>query len=254
MARKTEPLEVKDNSQNRQNRLEQWRLRQEAREAKRCRREWVSIAINAVYAGITLILAIVAYLELTDRDRPWIALASITTDPIKPSLGKPVVVHVQIVNSGKSPAVHAVVYGVFKPWIGEFNDMSIPLTDDDDIRLCARPKPIWNKWRREGSQTLPGASNLSVDRESPPLDQKILDVLADKSANDFKIVMNKDGTGLFERRQMGLFLVGCIDYFDQFHRSHRTSFCYRYRYLPDSSRPDFPNFTECEFGLGNTDE
>jgi hypothetical protein len=161
-------------------------------------------------------------------------------------------VRVTVVNSGKSPALHVLAQDVLKPIILPAGDLRVPFIGDPMIPECSEPKTQW-KNDLGGTIVLPGSANQSSDIKSPSLNQEIVDVITNKIPTVFttdeglKDIPRMTSSPTVQGWVMGLYLVGCFDYFDEFHNAYRTSLCLFYE---PSSVPAFPNgvFGSCPKG------
>lgn len=188
---------------------------------------------------------------LTESERPWVGPGPIDI-LTKPTAGQPLTVRVTVVNSGKSPALHVLAQDVLKPIILPAGDLRVPFIGDPMIPECSEPKPQW-KNDLGGTIVLPGSTNQSSDIKSPSLNQEIVDVITNKIPTVFttdeglKDIPRMTSSPTVRGWVMGLYLVGCFDYFDEFHNAYRTSFCLFYE---PSSVPAFPNgvFGSCPKG------
>ena len=180
--------------------------------------------------------------------RPWVGItgAKILSPPTE---GQSFKVRVPILNSGKSPALYMMQYSVFKPWLKPEDDMSIPLTNDPAIRHCFQSKPTWNP-NLTGAMVLPGASGGYLFQESPILDKEKFDVIMKRApaytnSPSMRTIPQSTASEKAERLTLGLFLVGCIDYFDQFQAPHRTGIWYLF---DSSGGGPYGDFSNCANG------
>jgi hypothetical protein len=176
--------------------------------------------------------------------RPWVGFGEVNIlSPL--AEGQPLAIKARALNSGKSPAVYLQKYLVLKPWISPEGDNIIPLFNDPAIAHCFQPKPKWSS-DLTGGIVLPGAGGIYISEKSPILGQDIVNVITKKrsasTVNDFMGGIPQFPTSeKAERLTIGLFLVGCIDYFDQFRKSHRISVCYLYDSTGVGRYGDFSN-------------
>ncbi len=205
--------------QGRQERRDRWKL-------------GVEIATFFVVLGYT----VVAYHQWgvmikTNQisERPWVDVAPVLILN-KPVENQPLKIVLEILNVVKSPGINMTNHLVFKFWISDKNDRSIPLAQEETISICNKPKPKWRDDSR-GSIIMPGSDFVKVEMESPVLHKDFIDVMFKRKkevpGEMFKTIPHgviKDSSDL----NFSLNLVGCIDYFDQFRNSHRTSLCYFY--------------------------
>jgi hypothetical protein len=132
-------------------------------------------------------------------ERPWVGLGPITI--LKPLRhGQPLKIRATVQNGGKSPALFLRSYEVLQStWIS-LQDNHPPIIGT--ITECEGKKPAWNK-DVSGSILLPGPPEKSFDATS--------NSLPDEQINFLTRGTPMRGTpGVF-----GLYLVGCIDYFDK---------------------------------------
>lgn len=185
--------------------------------------------------------------------RPWVALGPINV-PNKPVANSVLNIKAPVNNSGKSPALHTVIDAVLRPLILAAEDKRVPFVDMSVLSRCAQPKLQWSEDPGGGS-ILPGANNLTVGVWTPVLKENLVEKITEEGRTPYIKLEDggwediwhttappKDGGWIVR-----VFFVGCIDYFDEFHESHRTSFCL---YYAMENRILFPNggFTECEKG------
>ena len=229
------PPSQADTYQKRQYRLEVRRyIWERRREQCRKRIEISALVIAAFYAGVTFWLAILAREQLTYSERPWVGAGPIDI-AAKPTEGQPLTVKITLLNSGRSPAVHLISSAILNPVMMPRADYGsrIPFIDDPSVISCSTSKPRWND-ELGGSILLPGATNQSLNLKSPLLNKTVINIITstsqtvfpnDKSLEDIPRTSAPPST---QQWALGLYLVGCFDYFDEFHKAHRTSFCYFY--------------------------
>jgi hypothetical protein len=112
-----------------------------------------------------------------------------------------------------------------------------------------------------GAIIIPGSDAVSIGRSSEGLPEKYVEMVngentLEVSAVDVKGVEDIAGIPTTPHAppdtkdwEVGLYFVGCINYFDAFREAHRTSFCYVYRYdhkLKDGQSNG--SFAACEHG------
>jgi hypothetical protein len=206
--------------QRRQERRDRWKL-------------GVEIATFFVVLGYTVVAYRQWSVMITTNqisERPWVSvgLIHILNKPVE---NQPLKILLEILNVGKSPGINLTRHLVFKFWISDKNDRSIPLAQEETISICNKPKPKWRDDSR-GSIIMPGTDFVKVEMESPVLHKDIIDVMFRGKKDVPGEILNTIPHGVIPKDSrnwnLSLNLVGCINYFDQFRNSHRTSFCYFY--------------------------
>lgn len=104
--------------------------------------------------------------------------------------------------------------------------MVTPLFNDSAIGHCFQPKPKWSS-DLTGGILLPGADGIFISENTPVFEQEVVNVITKnnsaRTTNDFMRGIPQSPTcEKAKRLTVGLHLVGCLDYFDQFRESHRT--------------------------------
>jgi hypothetical protein len=167
VGREVAPANQTDTYQKRQYRLDVRRYVREGREGQ-CARclEVITLIVVAAYAAVTFWLAVIAREQLTYSERPWVGPGTIDITT-KPTADQSLIVHVAIVNSGKSPALHVSPRGILKLIILPRGDLRVPFIHDPGIVDCAKPVPTWSD-DLGGSIVLPGSINQQLDLKSPP--------------------------------------------------------------------------------------
>ena len=98
---------------------------------------------------------------------------------------------------------------------------------------------------------LPGTTTVSFGDESPKLPKGMIDIITkkelirDPNADDFREIPWEGVSPASKATVIDLYLVGCIDYFDESNVAHRTDFCYMYNPFGTEFEPngDFINCT-----------
>jgi hypothetical protein len=121
-----------------------------------------------------------------------------------------------------------------------------------DLAQCQSAKPKWSD-DLGGTIVLPNAANLSLDSESGILlDEEVDEILQPASTPSPSSQASAAPTPLVPQMKaegtLYIVFVGCIDYFDQFHVAHRTSFCLLYN--PKGFTSPNGNFVACQPGNG----
>lgn len=218
--------------------------RYDAGQHKNDTREWWRLIID----GGTLVFAVLGFgvlyqtLNETRRatsavienarldKRAWVGLGDIVILN-KPTAGIPLEVKAVLKNSGESPAIHMFMYGHLFLLKSAAEDVRIPFTEHPDLLSCERPKPYWND-ALGGAMFIPGSDSMSLNRVSEALPEAFLELaMRGKSMwpHDLSVIPTAPNTHPDTRSwKVGLFFVGCIDYFDVFRNAHRTSFCYSF--------------------------
>jgi hypothetical protein len=176
---------------------------------------WVqllTLIVVAYYAYLTSELVGVSKRQLDIADRPWVGIGTIT---ITGQLAHNVSMHVAIPleNVGRSPALHLIPHVILKAIAPRETPHSALI---QDRAMCAQPTPKWED-KGEGIFYLPGKTDGGFAATSDPMPDNQVDFL-----NELPNAV------IWPLPSLGLFLVGCIDYFDQLHNSHRTYFCQYY--------------------------
>jgi len=204
------------------------------------------------YACVTFYLAKTAHEQMVYSERPWLGPGPIDITA-KLTANKAMNVVITIMNSGKSPALHVFPKGILRPIVLPAGDSRVPFIKDPDIIDCSKSKLRWPD-NLGGAMVLPGSPSQNFELNSPPLNQESIDILTDKtktanvSDEALKDIPRADTSTIGTTNWMlGLYLVGCFDYFDEFHQSHRTSFCYFYKLTSDLRFPN-GNFGGCPSG------
>lgn len=180
--------------------------------------------------------------------RPWVGIQKIQVlNP--PTEGQSIKVKVPIMNGGKSPALYVMHYSILKPWIKPADDMSVPLTDDPAISHCFQPKPVWRQGLT-GGMIMPGKPDVYLSPESPVMDKEMVNVItkvarANSNSPSMRGIPQSTASAKAEHLTVGLFLVGCVEYFDQFRTPHRTGICYLY---DSSGGGRYGDFSACAQG------
>jgi hypothetical protein len=133
---------------------------------------------------------------------------------------------VHLHNGGKSPALHVLPHLIFTPWISAKENFEVPTLKNTILQECDKPKPSWRD-DLPGTVILPGVP-ASLDMVSYPIGTKTVKVVIGELDFDITDETWKDfprTTLPLVKPTLRLYLVGCIDYFDQFETSHRTRIC-----------------------------
>jgi hypothetical protein len=212
--------------QKREYRLNLRRYIRERRE-NRCRKriEVATLIVVTFYAAVTLYLAGVAHDQLLYSERPWVALGQIAIIQ-QLSEGRPMVMNAPEQNGGKSPALYANAWALLLPQFEASTRLQpfIPAFPD----RCSKPKPKWST-NLEGGIILPGiVESLRVTSQILPTwiinavtkQGAVVPVPLPTPLPQF-FVMPKGADPHYLRMS----LTGCIEYFDEFHKAHRTTFC-----------------------------
>lgn len=190
--------------------------------------------------------------------RAWVGV--IGTKPLGEMIpGEPFRVRIRFKNVGNSPGLYVETQAYFSPVIGVREVMKkVPFMDYSMLPLCIRPKPQWDE-RVNGIFVMPGKEHVWIDQPTTyPMNETTIKLVKGKEYDDpvvspeefeqFPIRMRIEPNDLGDsskRKKVGLYLVGCINYFDEFKVSHRTTFCLRYEHaLEEKDRV----FSMCEYG------
>lgn len=172
--------------------------------------------------------------NIRESERPWVGVGPIDI-LAKPLDGQAVKIRITILNGGRSPAIHSNSYALFNTWVYPRGDSRIPLIDDPSLKRCRGSKP---KWANDagGTTILPGVTNVTVDLHSPIVNKPQVDLLLNPEhflsgePRELAItnVPRAPAPPNTQQWSFGLFLVGCMNYFDESHAAHRTNWCYFY--------------------------
>jgi hypothetical protein len=162
--------------------------------------------------------------QVSIADRPWVGVAGVS---ITRHMAHSVAMQAKITfnNSGRSPALHLIPHVVLVRVVPKETAESIFEKRDKD---CIQPKPKWSDIKG-GMLYLPG--------ENDGYFNVVSDALPD---NEVDFLNGVQGASIAPVPSLGMWLVGCFDYFDQFHRAHRTYVC---RFLVEGN-----DFLVCDRG------
>ena len=173
--------------------------------------------------------------ELKYSERAWLGVAVINITQQLAS-NQAMKLEVPFENSGKSPALHVLNRMVLKPERTFFRtEFEVPLSYDPAIADCYKPKPKWSG-DLGGEIVLPGSIGMISHLTSQVFDDDDLSDLAHATptpqATPSQAAHLPDASPTLAPMphlgELNLFLVGCVDYFDEFHVVHRTQFCEYY--------------------------
>lgn len=169
---------------------------------------------------------------MRQSQRPWVGLGAITI--LRPLRHKQALkIRATMQNGGKSPALCLRTRPVLDAGWSMPQDVRVPLSDK--IPECEKPSPKWDK-KMLGTMLLPGPPERSFIAETRILSDKEVDFL-----NRGAPLEGPPGS------VFGLYLVGCIDYFDDsLKRPYRTYYC-RFYLPPTKDAPD-GYFADCARG------
>jgi hypothetical protein len=192
--------------------------------------------IVATFLSLALLWGtlIVTIENAQDDKRAWVGVGEIQI------LGKPIgeqalSIRAGVKNSGESPAVHAFVHGHLSLLKSAFGDMRIPLSEHPELGNCKGPKLSWSN-TLGGTTIVPGSDAMSIGRVSQALPEKFIEIVTmrlrlDLSSQDLaRFPTAPNAPPETKDWEVGLYFVGCVNYFDTFRKAHRTSFCYKYVY------------------------
>jgi hypothetical protein len=190
-----------------------------------------------------------AALEIADRSvrvaidaliastRPWVGVKGI--EPLGKMIpGKPFYVRVKFKNVGNSPGLDVGGNSYFSPVIKAREVKRVPLRDLSVLGLCMLPKPQWSE-RITGGFILPGEEYMWIDQPTAyPMNETTIKLVKGREEDEpvispeewqqFRWTIGVGPKDLVKKKTVGLYLVGCINYFDEFKNPHRTNFCFRY--------------------------
>jgi hypothetical protein len=196
---------------------------------------------------------------LTAGNRPWVGVSG--TEPLGEMIpGEPFRVRVRLKNVGHSPGLHVEIRAYLSPLIGRREIMGkVPFMDMSTLPPCVQPKPQWDD-RTNGNFILPGENErMWIVKSTPhPMNETTIKFVKGRESDDpvvskeefeqfptFFRIGPKDFDDPSIRKTVGLYLVGCINYFDEFAVAHRTTFCFRYEH---AMKEEDRGFSMCEYG------
>lgn len=220
--------------------------KQQERDNKLNRRIALWAVLGAwIYAGIAFWQVQEMRSSSANAERPWAGIGNVVViDKTIPN--KPIKISAPIINGGKSPAIYMTISQTFKLWATTRTDGSLPL--HTEISTCTKPLPKW-KDDLNGTVLIPGVVQY-IEGTSPPISPVMFNFWSNKKPFDDPAEAGEEVVfGIkpkpSEPWMIGLFFVGCLNYFDQQHRPHRTSWCYYY----DPSRAVlYGSFILCDKG------
>ena len=120
-----------------------------------------------------------------------------------------------------------------------------------EIEKCTQPKPKWTNAFWVVRIVLPGVKLLLRPSQSAKLPKGMIDLIAKiKTPPILTLLISEKFVGrayspASKATVIDLYLVGCIDYFDESNVAHRTDFCYMYNPFGTEFEPngDFINCT-----------
>lgn len=233
------------------------------------RRRTEIITLATEFVGVILLLANL----LVTREAVKVAVDGVRTDKRawvspgdiqilnKPETGKPLNIKVGIKNSGESPAVHLFTadrLALLKSAKGDLPQ--VPFSDHVDLASCIGPKPKWEDVSG-GAILIPGSDAMSLSKSSDPLPETYMAIVRKgqssnlpfqdlKGQEEFNTIPTAPNTPPETKFwQIGLYYVGCINYFDAFREAHRTSFCYVFLIDPATETVEsMGTFHVCKYG------
>jgi hypothetical protein len=149
---------------------------------------------------------------------------------------EPFRINARVENSGKSPALHFLAFSKLAPLRMADGDERVPFMEQSDFAPCVGPKLQWDD-RLGGTVIMPGAKVDSLDGFTEIPGGKFVEIVTSSkdqkgvplSPEDLAAVPIAPGTPTDTKVwQFRLYFAGCLNYFDVFHNSYRTSFCFRY--------------------------
>lgn len=171
--------------------------------------------------------------QLKSQDRPWVGVSQLVV--VRPlARNAAMQVNVRLKNWGKSPALYIVPHVILVP---VFPKQTIEELLNAHDRTCLQAMPNWDD-TREGFIVFP-------DEDDSMFPVVSLDVGLTPSQIDFLNAV--PGATSAPAPSLGIWLLGCIDYFDQHKFAHRTRFC-RF-FIPDD--PAHP-WGFCPYGNSGT--
>lgn len=153
------------------------------------------------------------YIELADR--PWISVNKVDFLQMMEH-GKEMIVSISVINGGRSPALEVVPSLRLELRYGSEVSVNKSLQSE-----CNKPKREW-KDRILGQIVLPRIdNNIKWTVNGPKLIDSDVDAIRETGSIPLKSgeVPTQEFANL---PRHGLYLTGCVDYFDQFHRPYRT--------------------------------
>lgn len=197
--------------------------------------------------------------QLTYSQRPWVGPGIITV--VKPlAHGEPMEITVVSENGGRSPALHEVSLLVLVPKIVPHDWRTVI---KEEVPDCLKEKPIWDD-NLGGSLILPSTGGLASSSvastvKSRTLSNKDVDAILQtptpvptptSSASPVSTstptpTPTPEPPSLSDAGTINLFVIGCMNYFDEFKQPHRTYVCEWF--IPNTATPQTP-FRFCNLG------
>ena len=174
--------------------------------------------------------------------RAWIGVSG--TKPLGEMIpGEHFRVRVKFKNVGSSPGLYVETAAYFSPVIKARDVKRVPLRDLSVLPPCMLPKPQWNE-RTTGSFVLPGKEHVGINQPTAdPMNETTIKFVKGREADEpvispeewqqFSWSMGVRPNDPTKKKTVGLYLVGCINYFDEFKVPHRTNFFFRYEHATE---------------------
>jgi hypothetical protein len=160
--------------------------------------------------------------------RPWLGLGTVNIDqPLSPA--QTMLISASVPNGGRSPGLHTVAYGHL-----ELRFASEILADQSVQPQCNMPEPKWSKTTESSGGSLvlpsanPGSESMKLFWDSPALNQDEVDSIQTTGSILQQLTDPPTKYQASNLPRHGLYLTGCIDYFDGSLKGHRTYFCEAY--------------------------
>ncbi len=186
--------------------------------------------------------------SLALSQRPWVGFGKITPrDKLTPEV--PLEILVEIKNAGDSPGLRVSLHYIFSPWRRTKEDKRLPFRNDLRMAPCVGPEPRQTE-SAGGALILPTSNgSYTASYISGALSETVIKILESEKGQDINApvkdldVIPRADDQPRGQETVGLYFVGCLNYFDELRVAHRTTFCYSYQPAP-------PNgiFVACEEG------
>jgi len=168
-----------------------------------------------------------AYVTDGTSERPRVGVGKIRVFQ-KLAHATPMMVEVPVLNTGLTPALYTQCWAVLFPQFVLTHDQKF--LPPPQIADCLRPKRTWSN-NLHGDIVTPGGtthlaltsevlSDWAVDAANAQDNRKVLPLPLPTPLPSFLLVPSNAALD-----SLGMFIVGCTEYFDSWHKAHRTTFC-----------------------------
>jgi hypothetical protein len=190
-------------------------------------RAWIEL-LTVLFVGAYAVLTYKSVSDFELSERPWIGIGQLQIAQ-KLAPGQYMIVNVPEENGGKSPALFTVAWAVLFPAFvasKEGQALSPPMPSE-----CAGHKRRWSN-RLKGYILLPGIPVVfqSLRVSSAVLPNWAIDAVTKEGASVPTPIPSSQPQWFFmpdnaAPQGLRMVLTGCIEYFDEYRMSHRTTFC-----------------------------